>query len=539
VTSSAFLKRSFVTGLAVIAILCSLTASAARTAGEPSFLLNVSLNGDGAVTSNPPGIKCTTGNRGTCQKTFREGTEVALTATPASGWQFSHWAGCDSVNGHQCTLTMSASKTCTATFNTTWAKTYGGEKGDAAYSIQQTSDGGYIVAGYTNSFGAGKNDFWVLKLNARGDVVWQKAYGGADDDYAYSIQQTSDGGYIVAGSTWSFGAGENDLWVLKLDPTGKVVWQKTWGGRFRDSAISVQQTFDGGYIMAGNTSSFAADWYDLQVLKLDATGDVVWQKTYGGAHWDEADSIQETADGGYIVAGFTYSFGAGESDVWVLKLDARGNVVWQKTYGGRREDSASSIRQTSDGGYIVGGSTRTFDPAFGDVGLLKLDARGNVVWQRTYGGRGLDEATSIQQTSDGGYIVAGSTWSFGAGNYDVWVLKLDARGNVVWQRTYGGRGLDEATSIRQTSDGGYIVAGSTWSFGAGNYDVWVLKLDANGNVANCTPSTLLQESDGHSKRASIKRFISRATAVSASPTIAKTNVSGRNSKATVATQCPG
>jgi uncharacterized delta-60 repeat protein len=452
---------------------------------EPSFLLKVTLNGEGTVTSNPPGIKCTTGNRGTCQKTFREGTQVTLTAAPASSWQFTTWAGCDSVNGNQCTLTMSASKTCTATFNITWAKVYDWRGSGHPTSIQQTSDGGYIVAGYNGSFGAGYYDVWVLKLNGRGDVVWQKIYGGRYDDYPSSIQQTSDGGYIVAGYNGSFGAGYYDVWVLKLN------------GR----------------------------------------GDVVWQKTYGGEDDDEAFSIQQTSDGGYIVAGYTQAFGAGLDDFWVLKLDSSGHIQWQKTYGGENDDEARSIQQTSDGGYILAGRTRSFGAGLDDFWVLKLDASGDVVWQKTYGGKKWDEASSIQQTSDGGYIVAGRTRSFGAGG-DFWVLKLDASGNVQWQKTYGGEDDDEAFSIQQTSDGGYIVAGDTSSFGAGG-DFWVLKLTPSGDVANCTPFNLAQNSNGISASTSVTPSASGTTPTTSLATMSNTNVAGQDSAATSATQCTG
>jgi hypothetical protein len=237
-------------------------------------------------------------------------------------------------------------------------------------------------------------------------------------------------------------------------------------------------------------------------LKLDANGNVQWQKTYGGTYDDYANSIQQTSDGGYIVAGRTYSFGAGYADVWVLKLDASGNVQWQKTYGGTYDDYANSIQQTSDGGYIVAGVTKSFRAGNADVWVLKLDASGNVQWQKIYGyepgdfipySRN-DSANSIQQTSDGGYIVASY------GNFGLYstvrseVLKLDASGNVQWQKIYGyepGNFIsysrnDSANSIQQTSDGGYIVAGVTKSFGAGNADVWVLKLDSNGKIADCS-----------------------------------------------------
>jgi uncharacterized delta-60 repeat protein len=500
------------------------------------FTLTVAINGNGIVSSNPPGIDCGSD----CTETYPSGTIVTLTATADSGWQFESWSGDpDCADGQ---VTMDASKTCTAHFvPITWAKTYGGGYGDWAFSIQQTSDGGYIVAGYTYSFGAGNSDFWVLKLNASGDVVWQKTYGGGGNDGAYSIQQTSDGGYIVAGYTSSFGAGGSDFWVLKLDAGGDVVWQKTYGGGYGDWTLSIpiRQTSDGGYIVAGGTESFGAGGIDVWVLKLDASGDVVWQKTYGGAGNDWAHFIQQTSDGGYIVAGGTYSFGAGYDDFWVLKLDAGGDVVWQKTYGGGFYDDASSVQQTSDGGYIVAGETWSFSATGYDVWVLKLDASGDVVWQKTYGGGRDDGAWSIQQTSDGGYIVAGSTSSFGAGYSDFWVLKLDASGNVQWQKTYGGGGGDWLHAIQQTSDGGYIVAGWTHSFGAGRDDFWVLKLDANGDVANCTPANLVQNSNGTSASTSVTGSTSGATSNTSSATVTNTNITGQDSAATIATQCTG
>ncbi|PMQ02381.1 MAG: hypothetical protein CBR30_01695 [Dictyoglomus sp. NZ13-RE01] len=362
-----------------------------------------------------------------------------------------------------------------------WQKTFGGTDEDGANSIQQTSDGGYIVAGYTYSFGAGWSDVYILKLDENGNLLWQKTFGGSSDDEANSIQQTSDGGYIVAGYTYSFGAG-GDVYILKLDADGNLVWKKTFGGSSDDEANSIQQTSDGGYIVAGYTSSFGAGGRDVYILKLDANGNLVWQKTFGGSGWDEAYSIQQTSDSGYIVAGYTESFGDSDEDVYILKIDENGELVWEKIFGGKYYDVVSSIQQTSDGGYIVAGYTKSFGAGGRDVYILKLDANGELVWQKTFGGWGGDEARSIQQTSDGGYIVAGYTTSFGARGSDVYILKLDANGELVWQKNFGGDSSDGAFAIQQTSDGGYIVAGNTESFGAGKSDVYILKLDADGNT---------------------------------------------------------
>jgi len=311
-------------------------------------------------------------------------------------------------------------------------KTFGRTIYDGAYAIQQTEDGGYIVAGWTYSSGAGDyRNVYVLKLDSAGTLQWQKVFGGSSDDLAYSIQQTSDGGYIVAGYTWSF-AGGHDAYVLKLDSAGNLEWQKVFGGSSDDFAYSIQQTSDDGYIVAGYTNSFGAgDYSDVYVLKLDSAGTLQWQKTFGGYHNDYAYSIQQTSDGGYIVAGYTVSFGAGLDDAYVLKLDSAGTLQWEKVFGGSSDDFAYSIQQTSDGGYIVAGETNSFGADVYDAYVLKLDSAGNLEWQKTFGGSGWDEAYSIQQTTDGGYVVAGYTYSFASSyDHDVYVLKLDSNGDL-------------------------------------------------------------------------------------------------------------
>jgi hypothetical protein len=264
----------------------------------------------------------------------------------------------------------------------------GGSSDEWASSIQQTFDGGYIVAGYTYSNDGdvsgnhGNRDGWVVKLDASGSLLWQKCLGGNSSDWARSIQQTSDGGYIVAGETHSNDGdvsghhGNGDGWVVKLDASGNLLWQKCLGGSSYDSVSSIQQTSDGGYIVAGSTYSNDGDVSgnhgndDSWVVKLDASGNLLWQKCLGGSNWDYAESIQQTSDGGYIVAGITFSNDGdvsgyhGEGDGWIVKLDASGNLLWQKCLGGSYREWAYSIQQTSDGGYIVAGYTNSND---GDV----------------------------------------------------------------------------------------------------------------------------------------------------------------------------
>jgi uncharacterized delta-60 repeat protein len=454
-------------------------------------------------------------------------TVLSCTAIANTGYAFSSWSGDLSDSNNPETLTMDGPKSVTANFILVWAKSYGGANDDSAPSIQQTSDGGYIVAGYTRSFGAGYVDFWVLKLNSDGAVSWQKRYGSASWDYASLIQQTSDGEYIVAGYTQSFGAGGWDFWVLELNSEGTVAWQKTYGGASHDLAYSIQQTTDGGYIVAG------AGYGDLWVLKLKTKGSVAWQKAYSGSGSGCANSIQQTSDGGYIVAGVGY--GA----LCVLKLNTEGGVSWQKTYGGLDLDYATSIHQTSDGGYIVAGITSSFGAGGSDFWVLKLNTDGTVSWQKTYGGAKNEWAHSIQQTSDGGYIVAGLTGSFGAGSGDFWVLKLNSDGTVSWQKTYGGASGDAAYSIQQTSDGGYIVAGETDSFGAGGRDAWVLKLASDGTIP-FNPASGAQMTDTAAVPVDTNCTVADTTATVADTeaTVTDTNATVVDTDATIQQQAP-
>jgi hypothetical protein len=359
----------------------------------------------------------------------------------------------------------------------TWERTYGGTGNDFGQSGQQTTDGGYIVAGFTSSFGAGSWDVYLIKTNASGDTLWTRTYGGTDEDVGYSVQQTSEGGYIIAGYSGYFGPRKNDVYLIKTNASGGTLWTRTYGGTNYDYGESVQQTTDGGYIIAGFTYSFGAGGYDVYLIKTDASGDTLWTRTYGGAGDDQGESVQQTSDGGYIVAGITRTMGYQE--VWLIKTNASGDTLWTRTYG-PHDDWAQSVQQTSDGGYIIAGSAYINNNEH--VCLIKTNASGDSIWTRTYGGTGSDVGLSVKQTTDGGYIITGRTSSFGAGGYDVYLIKTNGSGDTLWTRTYGGTGDDWGYSIQQTTDGGYIIAGYTSSFGAGGYDVYLIKTDANGNV---------------------------------------------------------
>ena len=359
--------------------------------------------------------------------------------------------------------------------DTLWTRTYGGSNGDGASSVQQTADGGYIVAGRTESFGAGGFDFYLVKTNSQSDTLWTRTYGGSNDDGANSVQQTADGGYIVAGTTGSFGTGDYDFYLVKTNSLGDTLWTRTYGGSGADGVISVQQTADGGYIIAGYTDSFGVGGHDFYLVKTTSQGDTLWTRTYGGSGDDWGPSAQQTTDGGYIVAGITASFGAGNNDFYLVKTTSQGDTLWTRTYGGNYDDYAYSVQQTTDGGYIVAGETESFGVGGDRFYVVKANSQGDTLWTRTYGGSNSNRAYSVQQTADGGYIVAGNTTSFGAGEEDFYLVKANSQGDTLWTRTYGGISEDQARSVQQTADGGYIMAGETRSFGAGGYDFYLVK----------------------------------------------------------------
>jgi prepilin-type N-terminal cleavage/methylation domain-containing protein len=318
-----------------------------------------------------------------------------------------------------------------------WARAYGGSNSEYLYSLLQSSEGGYILGGSCRSFGAGSYDFFLIKTDANGNISWAKTYGGSSWDQLSTLQRISDG-YILGGETYSFGAGSKDFFLIKTDANGNISWAKTYGGSSWDQLSTLQQTLDGGYILGRYTTSFGAGSYDFFLIKTDANGNISWAKTYGGSSWDELSYIQQTADGNYILAGFTQSFGAGNHDFLLIKTDANGNISWAKTYGGSNIDRLYIIQQTLDGGYILGGDTTSFGAGAYDFFLIKTDANGNISWAKTYGGGTLDYLRSLWQTSDGGYILGGITNSFGAGAYDFFLIKTDANGNISWAKTYGG-----------------------------------------------------------------------------------------------------
>ena len=305
-------------------------------------------------------------------------------------------------------------------------------------------------------------------------TIWNRTYGGPGDDHAKSLVQTSDGGYALGGTYYS---SPGHFWLVKTDSAGYMKWNRTYVRSPLDAVRSLVQTSDGGYALAGRTMYHDPFWNDdAWLVKTDSAGNMEWNKTYGGTDEDRAYSVVRTGDGGYALAGYTRSFGAGNDDFWLVKTDSAGNMEWNKTYGGPSVDAAYSLVQTRDGGYALAGDTYSFGAGGYDFWLVKTDYAGGIEWNKTYGATGTDVAHSLIQTTDGGYALAGTTSSFGAGASDAWFVKTNSSGNMEWNKTYGGANNEGCLSAVQTSDGGYALAAYTNSFGAGGTDAWLIKV---------------------------------------------------------------
>lgn len=354
-----------------------------------------------------------------------------------------------------------------------WSRTYGGVDRDSATCVVNASDGGYLMTGITESFGAGGRDFWLVKVTSSGVMQWNKTVGGDQDDDARCVVVTSDGGYAIAGYTKSFGAGEEDFWLVKVDSSGNHQWNKTYGG-IEDLAFSVVEASDGGYALAGWTNSSGAEGRETWLVKVDSSGDHQWNKTYGGAgKRDVVLSIVNTDDGGYALGGYTNSTVAGDMDFWLVKADSSGNHQWNKTYDGTGDDYAFSLVEMGDEGYALAGWLWRSDT---DAWLVKVDSSGNHEWNKTYGGSDSEETgDSVVKISDGGYAMAGSIYSeFTSTDYDLLLVKVDSYGNMEWNITYGGYGFDLAHSLLQVHDGGFIISGEE-SYRSG--DFWLVKIE--------------------------------------------------------------
>jgi hypothetical protein len=344
-----------------------------------------------------------------------------------------------------------------------WSVDYGGTYAEEGYAVAPTTDGGYAVLGSTYSFGAGDHDIYILRLDSLGDTLWSETFGGPGTEYGYDIQTTSDGGFIVCGSTRSWGAGKADVYLLKLNFLGGEIWSKTYGGVENDVARSVRLTSDGGFVVAGSTASFGAGYDDF------------WMITYGGAGGETAFAVRPVPGGGYILTGATGSFGEGYSSMYAVRTDGSGDTLWTRTYGGSHADMAYSVENTPDGGFAFVGATASYGAGEYDVYLVKTGPDGDQEWDQYYGGSLSDRGYSVQPTADGGYFIAGSTASYGSGPSDLLAIKTDPLGGEEWRRNYGGSKADYCQSAI-ASGHSWVLVGYTFSYGAGSSDVYLTRI---------------------------------------------------------------
>lgn len=391
-----------------------------------------------------------------------------------------------------------------------WVQTFGGSGEETAQSVIPTNDGGFAVLGYTNSIDGdltGKslpvNDYWLLKFSALGDLQWSKTYGGSKDDRGQSVIQTTDGGYAVVGYAMSddgdgsLNQGFHDNWILRLDANGDILWEKSFGFSGHDHAYDIVQTSDGGLFFSGfldvtssggegnsrkKITSYAQHGVgEFWGIKLDADGNLLWRRYFGGTNNDRSFGAVEANDGGLVMIGasesddFDISNPNGSYDVWVVKISAKGDLIWEKSFGGTGIDRAYDVVKTDEGAYVIVGETFSTDGDIfknngeSDAWLIKVSDKGDLLWERTFGGSDFDAARGLATTSDGGFVIAGNSKSVegdlaeNSGENDIWLIKTDTNGNFQDQMVMGGEGLDFGFDILQDDLGNLILVGESAS----------------------------------------------------------------------------
>lgn len=370
-----------------------------------------------------------------------------------------------------------------ATGQTTFQMTYGGTQNEEARSVIE-SPLGYIFGGSTNSYGAGSIDYYLVASDTCGFVTISRTVGGNNSESAFDVIKSFSGRNIIYGRTSSYGVFDTESYLVELNSANSNV-RTGWvvGDSLKEEGQSIVEAKDtSGFVGAGFTNSYGAGNFDVYIIKHRYNGTVAWTKVIGGSALDKAYDIQVTNDGGYIVVGETKSFGEGKSDVYLIKLTSSGGISWTKTYGTSGNDVGYSVKQILGGGYVIAGYTEMHDtiPYGKNVYLLETDGSGNLNWSGAYGGTNNDEGRSVVQLVDSSYAVCGITNSYGAGLDDAYLIKTTNNGALIWDRTFGGDSIDRCFCLLNTSDNGYLLAGQTLSFGNGKSDIYAIKTDALG-----------------------------------------------------------
>ncbi len=356
-----------------------------------------------------------------------------------------------------------------------WSVTYGGSDYDICLDAIQSSDGGYIQVGGSYSFSVGDEDGYMVKTRSNGTFNWSKIYGGSEQDHLWCVIQTSDGGYLLGGGTWSFNAGWEDAWAVKTNASGDTMWTRKYGGSHYDRIYSVLEVSD-GYFLAGYTFSYGAGGADFWVIKTDFNGNPQFTETFGGPGQEQCQFISEAVDGDIVLIGWTDSFGAGNADFWLVKMTDDGDSVLSHTYGSLGLDKCYAGAKTSDGGYVLAGQTDPDGNSISDVWLVRTAYNGDSLWSGIYGGGASEWCNSVSQTPEGGFILTGATYSYNPSGYtDAYLLKVAENGTEVWFDLYGGTQIDEGYAAARASDGGYFMAGNIRVAAGSDEDLWLMK----------------------------------------------------------------
>ena len=359
---------------------------------------------------------------------------------------------------------------------TEFIKTYGGTKRDKAYGAVALKDGSALLVGTSKSFGTQREQMLITKLSPKGKTLFRAVYGEKKKDEGRAIAKSGDGNFIAVGSSESYSKeGDKDLYVVKLSPDGRKIWSKVFGGDRDDEAFDVVGTGNGGALIVGTTESFGHGNKDIFILFIDKNGKEIWSKFLGGDSDDVGYSVAVTK-GGFYVAGYTESFGAGGQDFILLKYNSKGKLQFTKIFGGDDDDQFKSVVATKDGGCAVAGFTKSFESKHSDIDIIRYSKDGKMLWHKIYGFKSKEWANSITTTKNGGFLVAGTTKSFGFGNFDFYMLELDSNGSSKWANVYGGGDKDMAHKVISFKDDSYLIVGETESYGSGDYDFMEVKL---------------------------------------------------------------
>jgi len=374
-------------------------------------------------------------------------------------------------------LALGLAATASAEQETLWSRTYGGPGADGSKSLIRTYDGGFALVGYTFSQGAGEADVYLVKTDAAGNFAWDRAYGGPGRDYGYDLCQCPDGGYLLVGQTSSFGAGLDDLYLIKTDADGDLIWQTTFGGAQIDAGHAICAGPDDHYVLCGSTESQGAGLSDVWVIKVNADGQEVWSQTFGGTESDRGTDILAATAGGYVALGASGSYSANR-DVHVIRIGEDGSETWSRNLGGASDcDWGRSVCETSDGGFVVAGHGDIHSNDLTDVILLKLDAQGRDLWMQRFGESTFyDYGRGVCTTLDGGFLICGAVTIAETGKHEAYVIKTDSAGRLSWSYQIGAAGSDWTSAVVETGPGSYVLAGHTDSYGAGRFDAWLVGL---------------------------------------------------------------